>query len=51
MSSVAVNKEIDPDFAKLLRKSQESGVKVLCYASRYDRNKVTLEHELVNLET
>jgi sugar fermentation stimulation protein A len=50
VNAFTVNKAIDPAFAQLLQESRKLGVKVLCYASRYHQNKITLTHKLVNLE-
>jgi sugar fermentation stimulation protein A len=41
------NSEMDPVFAKLLRKCEESEVKVVCYASEYKQGSVSLIHKLV----
>jgi sugar fermentation stimulation protein A len=41
------NSEMDPVFAKLLRKCEENKVKVVCYASEYKQGTVRLIHKLV----
>jgi len=44
--SVRAAAHIDPKYAKLLAQAMESGVEVLCYATRFEDNQMQLSHAL-----
>ncbi len=47
VTAFEVNSSVDGEFARLLRKSEENKVKVMCYTSAYRQGTVKLGHKLV----